>query len=176
MARGRWSEATHVIDKTIPQSSVIGMVFEHQEQGCKVVRGHGVGFAQHDPFSWEVEWRDFVFEKKLGVAASHFDSSMNEWLQTSTPDERERFVDAVFSVLAASGETTFGGVKRNWRLAVPKVLLAVAMLAPEDRQFVQRAILDIWHTVMPDLPLADLRRLIGNGASGLKALIAPKQE
>lgn len=59
---------------------------------------------------------------------------------------------------------------------MPKVLLAVAMLAPEDRQFVQRAILDIWHTVMPDLPLADLRRLIGNGASGLKALIAPKQE
>ncbi len=170
-ARGHWEQRSKVVDKTIPQSSVIGMVFERQEWGFRVVRSHAVGFAQHDPFSWEIVGCDFAYERRLDFGASYFDSSLNDWLQTSDPSERERLIDVVFMVLRATGETTFAGIKRNWKWAVPRVLLVAATLDPEDRQFVQQAVTDIWHAVVPDLPLGELGALVGNGAAGIKALL-----
>ncbi|MBR3159712.1 MAG: DUF2974 domain-containing protein [Atopobiaceae bacterium] len=151
MAQGRWAESAMLVDKTIPQSSVVGMLFECQEPNYRVVRSHSVGFSQHDPFSWEVDGRDFVTEGRVGLGASLLDSSVNTWLVTTSPEERERFVDAVFSVLSASGMATIGGIKRGWRTAVPKMLVATATLPEEDRKLVIDAAMDIVRLMAPPL-------------------------
>ncbi len=151
MTQGRWSESSTIVDKTIPQSSVIGMLFECQEPNYRVVRSHSVGFAQHDPFSWEVDGCDFVTESRVGLGASLLDSSVNAWLVSTSPEERERFVDAVFSVLGASGMATIGGIKRGWRTAVPKMLVAAAVLPEQDRKLVIDAAMDIVRLMAPPL-------------------------
>ncbi len=145
----RWQEAYDLVDKTIPQSSVIGMLFENQEHSYRVVHSHNVGFAQHDPYSWEVDWRDFVVEKKVGMGASTLDASINEWLANTSPQNRERFVDAIFSVISASGMSTLAEMRRNWRVATPRMLRAATQLDSEDRQLVLDAIADITKTMMP---------------------------
>ncbi len=133
MAGERWRGAGELVDKTIPQSSTIGMIFERQEGDYQVVRSHASGFVQHDPFSWEVDGPDFAFEGKVGVGASALDSSVNEWLSTTSPEERERFVDTVFAVIDASGESTMAGIRERWSVTVPRMLACVAALQPEDR-------------------------------------------
>lgn len=136
----RWEHAQVLIDKTIPQSSVIGMLFENQEKDVRVVHSTSVGFSQHDPFSWEVDWRDFVVEQKVGRGASVLDSSLDAWLSKSTDEEREHFVDAVFSVIEASGQSTFADVKANWRTTFPRMIAAAAQLPAEDRKYVTAAL------------------------------------
>lgn len=166
MAQGRWESATRKVDKTIPQSSIIGMVFERQESDYRVVRSHGTGFSQHDPFSWEVDLRDFVYEERLGSGASYFNGSMNEWLQESDAEQRERFVNVAFEVLGASGEDTFAGIKAHWRQALPKILVAVAALDPDERSIAQEVLAGMGRAMMPDWPKADWRQVA--------ALIAPQ--
>ncbi len=148
----RWEQVRGLVDKTIPQSSVVGMIFEQQERDFSVVRSHGLGFYQHDPYSWEVEGCDFVYERRLGLGATVLDSSLNAWLSNAAAADRERFVDAVFGVLAAAGEDTMAGIKANWRTSVPKMALAASQLPPEDRDLVVTAVVDVLRAMIPARP------------------------
>ena len=59
------------IDKTLPRSSIIGMIFEHQEDYA-VVESCDFGLLQHNPFSWVVPQgtTDFAYcEGPLGGRA-----------------------------------------------------------------------------------------------------------
>lgn len=149
MGDPRWSRANCLVDKTIPQSSLVGMLFENQEHDAKVVHSHSIGFSQHDPFTWEVDGCDFVFEERLGQSASAVDASVNEWLAHASDQEREEFVDAVFRVLGAAGEPTMAGIKANWRVTVPRMLAAAALLDPSQRKVVTNAVSDVIRPMVP---------------------------
>lgn len=149
MNGAQWRERASLVDKTIPQSSVIGMLLENQEHDYSVVHSHAVGFGQHDPFSWEVDLRDFALDERVGVGASALDSSLDAWLASTSPAERARFVDAVFTVLGAAGFSTMGDIRRGWRTSVPKMLVAAAELPAEDRQLVMTAAGDIVRSLAP---------------------------
>ncbi|MBR3223829.1 MAG: DUF2974 domain-containing protein [Atopobiaceae bacterium] len=152
MTDPRWAGADTLVDKTIPQSSVVGMVFERQEQDFTVVHSRGTGLSQHDPYRWEIEGTHFVKDNRLGAGANLFDSSINAWLSNATDEERERFVDAVFSVIEASGEPTFGNIKANWRTAVPLMTVAASRLDAGDRDLVLQAMGDVARAMLPSLP------------------------
>ena len=62
------------IEKTVPQSSLIGMLFENQED-FTIVKSRGIGLLQHDPYSWVVEDGDL-----------HLSGSFDGRCQVSGPD------------------------------------------------------------------------------------------
>ena len=161
MADPRWDGTAGLVDKTIPQSSLIGMVFERQERDYLVVHSHNVGFTQHDPFSWEVEGCDFVLDDKIGQGANLFNASLNSWLASTTAAERERFVDTVFGVIAASGFSTMGDIRRGWRTALPAMLAAVSELPEEDRRLVSDALISMLRALGRESSQAMLPRTTG---------------
>ena len=63
-----WLERSRLVSKTVPRSSVIGMIFERQED-YDVVASSASGLMQHDPFSWVVEGRGFAYEEAIGRGA-----------------------------------------------------------------------------------------------------------
>ena len=125
--------ATVTLDKTVPKSSIFGMLFDHGEQDVQVVRSASSGFAQHDPLSWEVEGYDFVLEDRLGRTASYVDSSLNAWIDRATLAERQKFVDAVFTIMTANEETYTHDIRTKWRTTVPTMARAALELDPEMR-------------------------------------------
>lgn len=56
------------IEKTVPQSSLIGMLFENQED-FTIVKSRGIGLLQHDPYSWVDEDGDFTYPDRLTADA-----------------------------------------------------------------------------------------------------------
>ena len=151
MADPRWADAAELVDKTIPQSSLVGMIFERQENAYSVVRSQSKGFSQHDPFSWEVDGCDFVVEEQIGFGARRVDSTVNEWLATTSVEERERFVDAIFTVVGAAGQDSFADIKATWRSSVPKMAMAARGLDPRDRRIVMAAAGDLIRAVVPSI-------------------------
>lgn len=89
------------IDKTLPQSSIFGMMFETQEDYA-IVESTEFSLLQHNPFSWVVDGCDFVYCERLSAGARYVDGSIREMLLAVEPAERERFVDALFSVFEAT--------------------------------------------------------------------------
>ena len=97
------------IDKTLPRSSIFGMMFETQEDYA-IVESTEFSLLQHNPFSWVVDGRDFVYCERLSAGARYVDGSIREMLLAVSPSERERFVDALFSVFEATGAERFADI------------------------------------------------------------------
>lgn len=170
LADEAWRERAHLVSKTVPHSSVIGMLFECQEDYA-VVESSTTALAQHDPFSWVVEGADFVRHEGLARGASFLDESLNQWIASMTHAEREGFVDALFSVFAAGGEDTFGELGERWQTSVPAMLREVARLEPEQRGHITRALALLVRSFVPDVSLPQVPELEPLRLPDLEALL-----
>lgn len=86
----------------IPQSSVIGMLLEHEEP-YTVVRSKTVGILQHDPYSWEVMGNGLVTMQEVTYSSQFMDATIKAWFAEMTDQERGQLVDVMFSLLGTSG-------------------------------------------------------------------------
>ena len=150
-----WQQRADLVSKTVPRSSVIGMLFEKQED-YTVVESSMMGLTQHNPFSWVVEGNDFVNLEGLGRGASFVDKGLNEWIASMTREEREGVVETLFSVLGAAGEDTFADLSGNWQASVPAMLRRIGELEPEQRGHITRALTLLVQAFMPDIELPQL--------------------
>lgn len=130
------------IDKTLPRSSIFGMMFETQEDYA-IVESTEFSLLQHNPFSWVVDGRDFVYCERLSAGARYVDGSIREMLLAVSPSERERFVDALFSVFEATGAERFADIAGNLRESLPVMLQAAQGFDKDTRRFVSQTIVAI---------------------------------
>lgn len=165
MASGDFAARVGKVSKTVPESSVIGMMFEQQEE-YSVVRSTARGALQHDPFSWVVEGADFVRADKVSRSAVAIDQSINQWFADMSREERAGFIDALFQVLYASGQDTLAGVRGNLSETLPAMAAGFADLTDEQRGFLFRALAGLAKAFTPDLELPS--------AGGLLATLDPR--
>lgn len=86
----------------VPQSSVIGMLLEHEEP-YTVIRSKTVSLLQHDPYSWEVLGKDFVRMEEVTPNSRFVDATIKTWFAEMTNQERNQLVDAMFALLGTGG-------------------------------------------------------------------------
>ncbi|MCH3942997.1 MAG: DUF2974 domain-containing protein [Atopobiaceae bacterium] len=100
------SDISGRVSKSVPESSIVGMLLEHQEP-YHVVRSDEVGIMQHDPYSWLVSDGTFVAADGIDGGASLMDETLSEWIDGMDAEHIERFTNALFSVFGASGAKKF---------------------------------------------------------------------
>lgn len=86
----------------IPQSSVIGMLLEHEEP-YTVIRSKSVGLLQHDPYSWEVLGNQFIPVQEVSQSSQFLDATIKHWFADMTVEERSQLVDVMFGLLGTGG-------------------------------------------------------------------------
>jgi len=86
----------------IPQSSVIGMLLEHEEP-YTVVKSRTVSLLQHDPYTWEIMGSDFITVEEITENSRFLDATIKEWFANMTNQERSRLVDVMFTLLGTGG-------------------------------------------------------------------------
>ncbi len=86
----------------IPQSSVIGMLLEHEEP-YTVIRSKTVGILQHDPYSWEVMGPAFIPVEEVTETSLFLDATIKTWFADMSNQERNQLVDVMFTLLGAGG-------------------------------------------------------------------------
>lgn len=86
----------------IPQSSVIGMLLEHEEP-YTVIRSKTVGLLQHDPYSWEVMGKSFLPVRETTEDSKFLDKTIKTWFADMSNQERNQLVDVMFSLLGTGG-------------------------------------------------------------------------
>ena len=82
----------------IPQSSVIGMLLEHEEPFL-VIRSKNVGLMQHDPYSWEVEGPGFLPVQEVTESSQFVDATIKNWFAGMSNQERNRLVEVMYNLL-----------------------------------------------------------------------------
>ena len=139
----------------VPQSSVIGMLLGHEEQ-YTVVHSARMGIYQHDLYSWDVENGHFVSLESVNQSSRFIDTTLKAWLASLTPAERERFIDAVFYLLAQTNAGTLTELTDKWFTNSKTVLRAAKTLDEPTHRAVMLA----------------LRQLLRSTSTGLSQIIS----
>ena len=139
------------IHKTVPQSSLVGMLFETQED-YKVVKSRAFSLFQHDPASWVVNGNDFAYADHLNSGARHMDETLNTWILGLSPADRERFVDTLFELLNSTDVFSTEELVQNWSANLQILMQAARDLDPESREFLQRTIRDLFTISLKTIP------------------------
>ena len=95
--RIRSEEFRMKLHKTVPESAVFGMVLEDGDH-YKVVKSNATFLAQHMPLTWIVDDTDFLYQDSLNKNAVFVDETLQVWLQNSTIEQRQQFVDTFYEM------------------------------------------------------------------------------
>ena len=98
VASEAYQEMIPKIQTIIPESSIVGLILEHEEE-VQVVKSTNVGVGQHDAMSWEVLGTHFVYTDKVAKQSVFIDETMRAWLMELNAVQREIIVEAVFEIL-----------------------------------------------------------------------------
>ena len=115
------------IRSLVPQGSVFGMMLECLESR-NVIHSDGKGILQHDPFTWQVEGKNFVSDT-LTDSARFWDRTLTSWLAGLNNEERSAFFDGVFELLMQGDAVEVKDVLRPQNL-----LAAVRSITAEEEK------------------------------------------
>ena len=101
------------IQTYIPQSSIIGMLLEHEEP-YTVIQSRQVSLMQHDPYSWELMADRFLEAEDQTPDTKFLDRTIKHWLAGMSQQERNEFVDTVYDLLKQ------GGAEKTYHLIRPR--------------------------------------------------------
>lgn len=84
----------------VPQSSVVGVLFDHKEK-IVYIRSIQDGAYQHDVFSWLVKGADFVYEKDLTREGRAIRDKTKEVMSEMSELEKEKFANNLYLLFSA---------------------------------------------------------------------------
>lgn len=131
------------VHKTVPQTSVVGMLLQSHEP-YRVVVSDRDGIWQHDPYSWRVEGCDFVDAEGLDIPSEFVERTLDGWMMLMTAGEREAFVESLYDALAPLCPT--GTASEFWEKLVHDpagVLRAMGCAGQEPRRIMGEAFGDL---------------------------------
>ncbi len=127
---------TRICDRVstfVPQSSVVGMLLEHEEK-YTIVRSTSKNIWQHDTFSWEVGRSGFTALESVTNGSRFLDYTIKAWMTSLEPARRERFVDAVYRVLLDTNVSTVRELTQNKFSTFRKVYASVRKQDEQTRK------------------------------------------
>ena len=141
----------------VPQSSVIGMLLEHEET-YTVVKSRHIGIFQHDPYTWEVLGGDFIRLEEVTAGSRITDRAVKSWVAGLSPQQRGQIVDSVFDLLSSND------IDYTEELRQPRNLLAVLRSLKDADKGTRRLLADA------------LGKLVRSTADALQEEASPQRE
>lgn len=130
-----YQKIKHKIETFLPQTSIVGMMLEHEED-YTVVHSSQTGLLQHDPYSWEVLGTDFIKMDAVTDSSRIIDRTIKDWVAHTSAEKRKIFVDALYDVISATNARTVKDLTSDWRRNASVLLRALKNVDEETRQVI----------------------------------------
>ena len=146
----------------VPQSSVIGMILEHEDD-FEVVHSSQISLYQHSAFSWNVLGTQFVHAKKIGRNSLALNKAFRDWVSELDYEDKQKFFGIIFDVIAAAGIETTSDLKANKLKGSYMLIKNYNAMNAEDKKLLKEGFRYFLASVGSDLfaPLPEITQLFG---------------
>ena len=124
----------------VPQSSVVGMLLEHDDNYTVVKSSQPGVYFQHDGFSWEVLGTRFIHLDDISPGGRIHDRAIRAFIGEMDDQQRSAFVDALFEVLGATNAKTLTELDADWMRSLSAMVRSYKNLSREAKQMLSRAV------------------------------------
>lgn len=140
------------IQTFVPQSSVVGMLLEHEEKYI-VIHSTQIGLLQHDLYSWEVMRDHFICLDTVSNSSRFIDKTLKDWMKAMAPEQRERFIEAMFSIFSETDAQTLNELTANWYKSAQLVLKSLKNMDESFKQVISQVLLLLIKSAKQNLPM-----------------------
>lgn len=123
----------------VPQTSIIGLLLDSGDEE-RVIRSKQHGLLQHDPYTWQVDGTDFVYENEVSRAGRYIDRTLGEWLLKMDVEAREAFVESVYELLLVCEAQSVNELPAAILRSLPKIRERHQDMDEESRVLLREAL------------------------------------
>lgn len=124
LKEGNYSMIARRVEKILPHSSLVGMLFE-SDMHFKVVESKTFGLLQHNPYTWLVKDGRLVEVKDIYESRRKMDNTLNEWILSLDETQLQVFVDTLFQVINASQAEDLIQFTAEWKKSMNGIVAAL---------------------------------------------------
>nr|WP_317379401.1 Mbeg1-like protein [uncultured Faecalimonas sp.] len=88
----------------VPESSIVGVLMEHDSY--TIIRSSSPSLLQHNPFSWLVSGKCFVYDDSRTLSGKQFEKIINSWIKAMSVEEREELIENIYDIVTSSDART----------------------------------------------------------------------
>lgn len=129
-AQGAYREIEGRIHKTVPRSSLVGMLL-YTDGDYRVVESKTLGLAQHNPYTWLVKDGEFRMADTIRPGRKFVDQTLNEWILSLDQTQMHLFVDTLYKVVQASETENLIDFTAHWFQSIQKIGRAIGEVDEE---------------------------------------------
>jgi len=134
----------------IPQSSLIGMLFEHGETPM-VIKSTANGPMQHSLCSWEVTYNNMVDAGELTEQSRLIDKIISEWINQIDENQRQQFIQAIYKILVSCDAESVSDLTEDWKNTAGGIINALINLDKPTKKLLGKIIGDLFKTARDNL-------------------------
>lgn len=127
------------IHSYVPQSSVVGMLLNHEEE-YHVVKSTQISLWQHDPYSWQVMGAGFLTLTMVDTSSILMDKTMKNMLTKLTPEQRATFIDAMYDIFQSTNAKSLKELKENKLKNMTIIVKALNNIDPSTRKIMNETL------------------------------------
>lgn len=138
------------IDTYIPQSSVVGRLLEHEDE-YEIIQSTQKGIMQHDIFSWQVNESKLVRIQSLTKDSQIINTTLKNWLKSTTIEQRERFVNVIYEIILAAEAEYISDFKIDIPKKIKNIINTYKAISTEERKEIEKVMKILFESVINTL-------------------------
>ena len=127
------------INLYIPQSSVVGLLFEHGKDFI-VIKSTQSGLLQHELYTWELTYNDMVRLDEFTQHNRFVDKTLKDWIGSLDYAQRREFSEALFTILNATRAKSFVDMGSDWFKAASKMIQTLGNVDRSTKKVIRKTI------------------------------------
>ena len=109
----QYQKISKITTTFVPQSSVVGMLLEHEENYIIIKSMQKNGFLQHNIYSWLVERDHFLYLDSVTTGSRLMNYTLKGFIADMEVQQREQFIDSMYALLAQTNAHTLKELKED---------------------------------------------------------------
>ena len=140
-----FSAVKNCMHSFIPQGSVVGMLLEHGNEHT-VVKSCETGLMQHSLFSWEITHNDLIRVNNVTQGSLFVDKTIREWVSSLENDQREMFIEALYTILSASELNTIHELESSWFISAGKIIKSFGNIDESTKKLIFNTLSELFRS------------------------------
>ena len=138
-----YREISSRIQAFIPQSSLVGILFEHGVPPV-IVKSTKTGPMQHILSSWEVTYNDMNRVEELSKGSLLVENILNDWISGIEKTQRRQFIGAIYTILTATNARSISDLTVSWFKSAGSIISSLKNIDDPTRKLIGKTIGDLF--------------------------------
>ena len=135
-----YREMLHKIKTIVPESSIVGMLLEHEEEYL-VIKSGNKGILQHDIMEWEVMGNDLIYLEGISENSKRLNDALTDLLGKLEANEKRKVIDSVFEALEATGAKTINELTAEKIKNISVILKTINTMDEKTKDMVTKTVM-----------------------------------